>query len=58
MMMQDALPGVKRFLRKAEFTEQEKGFLVRLMTAFYHAPGSDVGESGLALMQPDRKEPI
>lgn len=34
MMMHDALPGVKRFWAKAKVSEYEKGFLVRLMTAF------------------------
>jgi Transposase DDE domain len=34
MMMKDSLPGVKRFLGKAKVSEHEKGFLVRLMTAF------------------------
>jgi hypothetical protein len=34
MMMQDALPGIKRFLRAVALSDHVAGFLIRLVAAF------------------------
>lgn len=34
MMMQDALPWIKSFFRRASFTDHSRGFVVRMMIAF------------------------